>query len=661
VATDRLLFDILARDRASKVFDKVSKSAERSNSAFGKLGKGIGSAAAVAGKTLLGLTVAAGAGITIFAKGAIAEAREAETVTKTTAAIIKATGGAAQVSAAQVANLTTKLSAQSGIDDEVIQKGANLILTFRNIRNEAGKGNDIFDRATAAAVDLSKAGFGSIDSASKQLGKALNDPVKGLTALNRAGVTFTAEQKKRIKGLVEEGDILSAQRIILREVERQVGGVAAASATAGDKARVAFQNFQEAVGQALLPLLDKILTGFADALPKILDFAKVVGNQLKPAFVAVTDAVSALFEGFSAGSKDGEKTLQTLKTILAQVQAALVAALPILVQVGKTIFTVFKQIVTVLGPIIAQISGALVEAFAQAAPQITSAMKSIREIVVNVLEIIRLAWQQFGPFIVVAVKNAFTTIIGVVSGLLKALSGVIKLVLAIIRGDWSGAWKALKQIAAGVMQAVRALVTGFVRSLQNTLRAGLSLLKAIFGKAWNSAKKATADAIKSLLKSIRQLPSKIRGALGKLGRILYNAGRGIINGLINGINSRVQALRDRAGAIARSIKNFFGGSLPTEGPLRGRALEIAGAGLAAQIAKGLGKKISTVSAQAGKVAGAVGPSTLVRPTGGGAPQQVTVVLDVRGGDDEFVKLIRKWIRTRNLLQTGARNVNTVSA
>ena len=31
------------------------------------------------------------------------------------------------------------------------------------------------------------------------LGKALNDPVKGITALGRAGVTFTDEQKKQIK------------------------------------------------------------------------------------------------------------------------------------------------------------------------------------------------------------------------------------------------------------------------------------------------------------------------------------------------------------------------------------------------------------------------------------------------------------------------------
>ena len=74
--------------------------------------------------------------------------------------IIKATGGAANVTAEQVGNLSGRLEAKSGVDDEVIQKSANLLLTFKNVRNEVGKGSDVFDRANVAALDLSAAGFG---------------------------------------------------------------------------------------------------------------------------------------------------------------------------------------------------------------------------------------------------------------------------------------------------------------------------------------------------------------------------------------------------------------------------------------------------------------------------------------------------------------------
>jgi hypothetical protein len=203
----------------------------------------------------------------------ISEARESQKVGALTANVIKTTGGAANVTAKQVGDLSTAISNKVGIDDEAIQSGANLLLTFKQVRNEVGKGNDIFDRATKAAVDLSASGFGDLNGASKQLGKALNDPIKGITALARSGVTFTDSQKEQIKSLVESGHLLEAQKIILREVESQVKGSAEAQATAGEKAEVAFKNLEEQIGTALLPTIDKLANFVSTkAVPAISEF-----------------------------------------------------------------------------------------------------------------------------------------------------------------------------------------------------------------------------------------------------------------------------------------------------------------------------------------------------------------------------------------------------
>jgi hypothetical protein len=91
-----------------------------------------------------------------------------------------------------------------------------------------------------------------------QLGKALEDPIKGLAALGKSGVTFTADQKALIKSLVETGDMLpKAQEIILKAVEMQVGGTAEATANASDKMKVAWSQLQEQLGQRLLPVFEK--------------------------------------------------------------------------------------------------------------------------------------------------------------------------------------------------------------------------------------------------------------------------------------------------------------------------------------------------------------------------------------------------------------------
>jgi hypothetical protein len=195
----------------------------------------------------------------------IADAQESAKISRITANAIRTTGGAANITAGQVGDLATAISNKTAIDDEQVQTAANMLLTFKNIRNETGKNNDIFNRATQAAADLSVQ-FGGIDGASKQLGKALNDPVKGISALSKAGVTFTAQQKTQIKTLTESGDVLGAQKIILKEIEGQVGGAAAAAADPIARLKVVSGNLAEEVGGFLLPAVSKFASFTSDRL-----------------------------------------------------------------------------------------------------------------------------------------------------------------------------------------------------------------------------------------------------------------------------------------------------------------------------------------------------------------------------------------------------------
>jgi hypothetical protein len=139
------------------------------------------------------------------------------------------------------------------------------LLTFRNI------GANEFPRAQQAALDLQTT-FGDLNTASVMLGKALNDPIKGVTALGRAGVTFSQEQKDQIKYFTETNQLAKAQEIILSEVEHQVGGTAAAMNAASDGSdnlTVAWENMMEAIGQDLIQPRsewNQFWTDFADGM-----------------------------------------------------------------------------------------------------------------------------------------------------------------------------------------------------------------------------------------------------------------------------------------------------------------------------------------------------------------------------------------------------------
>lgn len=310
----------------SRTMDKVGKNAEQMQDRVGRASSDMASkgqkATSSLGKSfqyakgviLAGGIQAAIGGVAHFIGSMVDEAREAQKVSASTAQGIATIGAASWTSAKQIGDLSQKISEKIGVDDELIQQSANLLLTFRNIKNAAGENNDIFDRAVAASQDLAAKGFGDANSAAKMLGKALNDPVKGITALSKAGVTFTQGQKDLIKKLVESGDVLGAQKIIMGELEDQVGGTAAATATAGDKMAVTWANFQENLGTAVLPILDGLLNKLSGVLQWASENPVIVG-----AIAAITAGIWLLNAALNANP------IILVITLVAALAIALVA------------------------------------------------------------------------------------------------------------------------------------------------------------------------------------------------------------------------------------------------------------------------------------------------------------------------------------------------
>jgi hypothetical protein len=198
----------------------------------------------------------------------------------------------------RLVELAEKTARQTGIDQNAIKETQAKLLTFKELAESADDVGGSFDRATKAAIDLASAGFGDATSNAVQLGKALNDPIKGITALTRSGVTFTEEEKKKIRTLTESGKILEAQNMILGAIETQVGGTSEATADGSEKMKVAFSQLQESVGmallpvfEALLPLVEKFAQWAADNPGVVIAIASAVG-LLAAAIIAVNIAMA---------------------------------------------------------------------------------------------------------------------------------------------------------------------------------------------------------------------------------------------------------------------------------------------------------------------------------------------------------------------------------
>lgn len=223
-----------------------------------------------------------------FLESSIAAAEESEIAEKRLKQVFKSMGEQNDEAAEKALAYANTLQFQIGIEDEVIAATQAKIATFKSVSNEAGRMAGIFDRATAAAFDMQATGFGDASSNAVQLGKALEDPIKGITALRRSGITFTDAEKSKIKVLVEGNKKLDAQKLILKAVEKQVGGVSKATATTASKAKVSWSEVMETIGKHLLPVVNQLATFLTSkVIPAVKGFI-----EKNPVLVKVLGAVS---------------------------------------------------------------------------------------------------------------------------------------------------------------------------------------------------------------------------------------------------------------------------------------------------------------------------------------------------------------------------------
>jgi hypothetical protein len=347
------------------------KEAESALGGFGKKLAGIG--AAVAGAFAV-------RAVFNFGQEALLAAEGVATANARLEAIAKAT----QVFGAETNKVTKSLIAFAeaqelvvAVDAEVIKGVQAQLLSFKKLSASAGEVGGVFERVTMAAFDMAAAGFGSAESNAIALGKAFEDPIRGLTALRRSGTVFTEDQQKLIKSLVETGDLLGAQTIILEELETQYGGTAEATANFSDRMALAFDNVKEALGAALLPAFEGFATFFIEEVvpplvkffeedfPRLIEKARPVIEGIMEFFTEVgeglkqfldIDADTSLLEGILdklAALGDNEEFTQFIETVLG---------------IFETMAPILGDIVENIGLMAEQLSPLLIGAIEKAMP-----------------------------------------------------------------------------------------------------------------------------------------------------------------------------------------------------------------------------------------------------------------------------------------------------
>lgn len=233
--------------------------------------------------------------LTLLAKSSLKAADvQAKAEAKVQQALIQ-TGNAAGYTLDQLKQLASQTQSKTLFGDEEILGGVTAkLLSFTNIAGEN------FQRLQGLVLDFATQMKTDASTAAVTLGKALDNPIKATSQLMRVGITFTDQEKKKIKALTETGRVAEAQAIILDKLNAKFGGQAEAAARTGAGA---IKQMQNAWG----------------------DLKETIGTVLMPYVVALANRLKALFERLQTLSPATKKVIIVIGAFVAAIGPLLLA------------------------------------------------------------------------------------------------------------------------------------------------------------------------------------------------------------------------------------------------------------------------------------------------------------------------------------------------
>lgn len=490
---------------------------------------------------------------------------------------------------------------------------------------ESSKFGDVLDQLTAASqgsglsVDKLSDTLTKYGAPMRALGFDTKESIAIFSSWEKAGVNTEiafSGMKKAIGTWGKEGkDAREEFKKTLSEIE-SCPDIASATSKA-----------IEVFGQKAGPDLADAIQGGRFAYEDFLDIVNNSSGQLEQTFsdtLDPVDEVKVAMQGLtSAGAELGGSILEVVSPMLTQLvdlvkQAGtwfrglsdnqkqmiviiglIVAAIgPLLVVLGTIISSLGAVMTAVAGislPIVAVIAaiGALVAVFVhlyktndEFRAQVQTVWEQIKEFIALAVETIqafitafietgKALWAEYGTGVKEIVSTAFNFVKNIISGALTFISDLIKVVTAVINGDWSGAWEAVKTLVSNVAENVKQIVNSWMELIKSTIKLALQIVKDLF----SNLKEFAIDIFDKLKEKVSEKVTQIKDAIidgiGKavdwikaLPAQAVEWGKDFIQGLIDGIKSKISAIGDSMKEVAEKITSWIHFSRPDIGPLR---------------------------------------------------------------------------------------------
>lgn len=462
--------------------------------------------------------------------------------------------------------------------------------------------------------------MGSLETLGITIGTLLLPAMRQVVdALTAAANWFLNLSPAVQQGIVAFIGIVGASLLALAVFVKIVNGIKAVRAAFVAMRAVAIPAWLAALGPAALVIAAIALVGAALYLlwtksETFRDIVTGVWNAVKSAAQAVAAWFTGPFVNFFTSAWSAiQSGLQAVKNFFVAVwdgiKAALTAVFNAIAMVIRTYIAIWATIIrTVLAAIGAvwrgfwsMFGGVIKAAFGLVVAIVRLGWTIIKGIFIlalrGLLVIVRTVWNA----IKAVIQSVWNAIRPIVMAGVNFVRSVVTSAFNAIRAVTSAIWNGIRAVISSVWGAIRGVVSSAVGAVKSAISAAWNTVKSLTSSAWNAVKDAVGNAVDGLMNIVSGIQGRVMGALSGAASWLYNAGRDIIQGLLNGIESMIGAVTDKINSVTDKVARFLPGSPVREGPLKvlnrgyaGRQIVEMVAGGVADMERPLRRTVETV-------------------------------------------------------------------
>lgn len=366
---------------------------------------------------------------------------------------------------------------------------------------------------------------------------SLSGPIAAVTGL--LGAAGLGGALSGLSGIPVIGGLLSKFGGILKglggPITLVIGALAGLIATSpqlrsefGTMLTGAFTSLQAAF-QMLQPSIQTLMNALNQLVQAVMPVITNVIGQIIP---MLTPIISTLVGALVPA-------VQGILTVVTAVVQALIPAVQGIEPIVTATITAIMLVIQALMPVISQISSLITDVVAA----ITPVVQGLEPLVTTVVQ---------------AISGVIQALVPVIQALAPLVSDIISAIVGFIRSTLLPAIQAMLPFIQGIINGITMVVNGIVSVIQGVINLVTGLINGNWRQAFDGFKQIVYGAVQGVLGFLGGIGSAIGRVFAGAGSWLWNAGKSILTGLLNGLKSAWRSVTSFVGGIGSWIVKHKG-------------------------------------------------------------------------------------------------------